>query len=64
VRGGDDGLYVNWLLPNFQWTGWGHVPGGGSTPSTPAATVLDDDLALFVRGEDNQLYVNFTVTGP
>jgi hypothetical protein len=40
------------------------VPGGETTPSAPAATVLDDDLALFVQGEDNQLYVNFTVTGP
>jgi hypothetical protein len=64
VQGGDSGLYVNWLLPNFQWTGWGAVPGRGTTPSSPTATVLDDDLALFVRGEDNQVYVNFTVTEP
>jgi hypothetical protein len=62
VRGTDDRLYVNWLLPSYQWTGWGLI--GGLTPSTPAVTSLDDDLALFVRGEDNQVYVNFGVTGP
>ncbi len=47
-----------------QSVNWALVPGGGFTPSSPAVTGLDDDLALFVRGEDNQLYVNFTVTGP
>jgi Matrixin len=41
---------------------WAPVPGGGSTPSTPAATVLDSDLALFVRGTDNHLYVNWLLT--
>ena len=64
MRGGDDRLYVNWLLPNYQWTGWAAVPSRRSTPSTPAATVLEDDLTLLVRGEANQLYVNFTLTGP
>jgi hypothetical protein len=59
VRGGDDRLYVNWLLPNNQWTGWGLVPGGGATPSAPAATVFQGNLALFVRGGDNRLYVNW-----
>jgi hypothetical protein len=63
VRGTDDRLYVNWLLPNYHWAGWGAVSGRGTTPSTPAATSLDDDLALFIRGEDNKVYVNFTVTG-
>jgi hypothetical protein len=43
---------------------WMLIPGGGSTPDAPAATVLDEDPALCVRGEDDQLYVNFTVTGP
>ena len=42
---------------------WALVPGGGLTPSAPAATVLEDDLALFVRGTDDRLYVNF-LTGP
>jgi len=55
---------VNWLLTNNQWTGWALVPGGGSTPSTPAATVLDSDVALFVRGTDDRLYANFLLTGP
>jgi hypothetical protein len=59
VRGTNDGLYVNWLLPNDQWTGWALVPGGGSTPSAPAATVFQGNLALFVRGTDNGLYVNW-----
>ena len=57
--GTDSGLYVNWLLPNFQWTGWGAVPGNGFTPSAPAATVFQDNLALFVRGADSGLYVNW-----
>jgi hypothetical protein len=64
VRGTDDRIYVNWLLPNNLWTGWAFVPGGGFTPSTPAATALDGDLGLFVRGTDSRIYVNFTVTGP
>jgi hypothetical protein len=40
-------------------SGWALVPGGGFTPSAPAATGLDDDLALFVRGTDSRLYVNW-----
>ncbi len=59
VRGTDDQLYVNWLLPTDQWTGWSLVPGSGFTPSAPAATSYQDNLALFVRGTDDQLYVNW-----
>ena len=43
---------------------WALVPGGGSTPSAPAATVLQDNLALFVQGVDSRIYVNFPLTGP
>jgi hypothetical protein len=63
ARGDDNHLYVNWLLPNYQWTGWGAVP-GGTTPSAPVATVFQGNLALFARGDDNHLYVNVTLTGP
>jgi glucose/arabinose dehydrogenase len=59
VRGIDDRLYVNWLLPDNHWTGWALVPGDRLTPSAPAVTVVDDDLGLFVRGTDNGLYVTF-----
>jgi subtilisin len=41
---------------------WALVPGGGFTPSAPAATGLDDDLALFVRGTDSRIYVNWRLT--
>jgi hypothetical protein len=64
VQGEDNRIYVNWLFPNNQWTGWSAVPGGGSTSSAPAATVFQGDLALFVQGEDNRIYMNFTLTGP
>jgi Glucose / Sorbosone dehydrogenase len=64
VRGTDDRLYVNWLLPTDQWTGWALVPGDGLTPSAPAATVVDGYLGLFVRGTDDRVYMNFSLTGP
>jgi hypothetical protein len=54
---------VNWLLTTNQWTGWGFAPGGGFTPASPAATGLEDELALFVQGTDNRIYVN-CLTGP
>jgi len=38
---------------------WVLVPGGGSTPSTPAATTFQGNLALFVRGVDDRIYVNW-----
>ena len=50
---------MNWILPSYQWTGWSGVPGGGFTPSTPAATDSQGDLALVVRGSDNRLYLNW-----
>jgi hypothetical protein len=42
---------------------WAPVP-GGFTPATPAATVLEDDLGLFVRGTDDRIYVAFPLAGP
>ena len=44
--------------------GWAFVPGNGATPSSPAATGLEDEFALFVRGTDDRIYVNFIPTGP
>jgi subtilisin family serine protease len=41
---------------------WVLVPGGGFTPSAPAATVLNGNLGLFVRGTDSRLYVNWFLT--
>jgi subtilisin len=41
---------------------WALVPGGGFTPSSPAATVLNGNLGLFVRGSDSRLYVNWLLT--
>jgi hypothetical protein len=38
------------------------MPGGGLTPSAPAATVLNGNLGLFVRGADSRLYVNWLLT--
>jgi hypothetical protein len=38
---------------------WALVPGGGSTLSSPAATVFQGNLALFVRGSGDRLYVNW-----
>lgn len=38
------------------------VPGGGLTPSAPAATILNGNLGLFVRGTDNRIYVNWLLT--
>jgi hypothetical protein len=38
------------------------VPGDGFTPSSPAATVLNGNLGLFVRGTDSRLYVNWLLT--
>jgi Subtilase family len=37
VRGGNDRIYLN-QFDGGSWTGWGEVPGGGLTPSAPAAT--------------------------
>jgi subtilisin family serine protease len=41
---------------------WALVPGGGFTTSAPAATGLEDDLALFVRGTDSRIYVNWRLS--
>jgi hypothetical protein len=45
-----------------QSVNWALVPGGGFTPSSPAATVLNGNLGLFVRGSDDRLYVNWLLT--
>jgi hypothetical protein len=63
VRGGDDHIYQN-RFNRFDgtWSGWGEIPGGGSTPSAPAATVYNngtlDVLEVAVRGGDNRIYHN------
>jgi hypothetical protein len=49
-------------IPPAPSVNWAAVPGGGFTPSAPAATVLNGNLALFVRGSDDQLYVNWLLT--
>jgi hypothetical protein len=41
---------------------WAEVPGGGLSPSAPAATVLNGNLGLFVRGTNSRLYVNWLLT--
>jgi subtilisin family serine protease len=41
---------------------WALVPGGGFTPSAPAATVLNGNLGLFVQGTDSRIYVNWLLT--
>src|SRR4029453_3545552 len=41
---------------------WALVPGGGLTPSAPAATVLNGLLAFLVRGTDSRLYANWLLT--
>src|SRR6266850_1387867 len=46
-------------IPPAPPVNWAAVPGGGATLSTPAATVFQGNLALFVRGGDNRLYVNW-----
>ncbi|HKS99884.1 MAG TPA: M4 family metallopeptidase [Rugosimonospora sp.] len=41
-----------------QWSGWAQVPGGGATPSGPAATVFGTTMHVVVRGTDNAIYDN------
>ena len=57
VRGTDNRIYLN-RLRGFLWSGWSEVPGGGLTPSGPAATSYRSHIYLFVRGTDNAIYVN------
>ena len=58
VRGMDAGLYHNTLnIQTGQWASWTKIP--GSTPSTPAMLVnpdWNDEIYLWVRGNDNRIY--------
>jgi hypothetical protein len=56
---GRDAIYGPDHVPPGSWA---LVPGGGLTPSAPAATVLNGNLGLFVRGADDRLYVNWLLT--
>jgi hypothetical protein len=58
VRGTDDRIYQN-KLHRSTWSGWSELPGGGLTPSGPAAARFgEDDLYVFVRGTDHGIYGN------
>ena len=39
------------------WSGWGEVPGNGSTLSGPATTYNGNEY-VFVRGTNNRIYMN------
>ena len=63
VRGLGDGIWENDFMgspstPDIGWLGWFPVPGGGLTPSGPAAVVHNGTLKLFVRGLDNRIWEN------
>jgi hypothetical protein len=45
-------------LVTTAWSGWSEVPGGGATPSGPAAATYLGSEYLFVRGIDSRIYVN------
>ena len=45
------------------WTGWGEVPGGGSTYDSPAVSGTSTSSYVFVRGTDNRIYVNHNASG-
>jgi hypothetical protein len=67
VRGTNNHLFVNTTLDGTTWSGWSEVPGHGLTPSAPAATTLNltagNTLYLFVRGTNNQIFVNTFANG-
>jgi hypothetical protein len=43
-----------------DWSGWSEVPGGGFTPSGPAATVdYSGQYHVYVRGTDDRIFENF-----
>jgi hypothetical protein len=56
VRGTDNRIYQNHY--DRGWGGWSEVPGGGSTPSAPAAANYQGGAVVFVRGTDNRIYQN------
>jgi len=45
-------------LVSSVWTAWGQLPGGGATLDAPTAILSGGSLDLFVRGTDNNVYVN------
>ena len=57
VRGNGDGIWVNAFF-HSGFGGWLLVPGGGLTPSEPAAVVHNGTLKLFVRGLGNGIWEN------
>ena len=57
VRGLGNGIFVN-QFNGTSWTGWAELPGGGSTPSAPAAASYNGQLHVFVRGGDSRIYDN------
>jgi hypothetical protein len=57
VRGNGDGIFQN-RRRGSSWSGWSELPGGGRTPSGPAAVKFGEDLYVFVRGTDDSIYRN------
>src|SRR5438067_5953218 len=41
-----------------NWTGWSQIPGGGTTPDAPSSVTFGGKQRLFIRGQDNGIYVN------
>ena len=53
VRGSNDQIYYRFYsLESESWSGWVNFA-SGSTPDTPAATVVGDELHVVVRGMSN-----------
>jgi hypothetical protein len=53
---GDDNSIYRLDIPPANGPG---IPGGMLTPSAPAAVVLQNFVGLFIRGQDDQVYVNW-----
>jgi pimeloyl-ACP methyl ester carboxylesterase len=64
VKGiGDRQIYYN-TFDGTSWSGWGAVPGGGTTDASIAATVYRGRIYIFVKGiGDKKVYVNVYVGG-
>jgi hypothetical protein len=65
VRSTDNKINVNTFANGTTWSGWGEVPGHGSTFDSPAALAIvvgeagnQGYVDLFVRGTNNRTYVN------
>jgi parallel beta-helix repeat protein len=54
VRGMDNVVYYN-TWNGMGWVGWVGLP-GGSTPDGPAATVVDGNLQVVVKGIDGNIW--------